>query len=100
MQDLGCRVALDDFGTGYGTFSDLRHLRIHTLKIDRSFVWNILNDAEDERIVRTLVSIAQTYDMVTTAEGVESEAVLDKLAELGVNQAQGYLFGKPEPIPS
>ncbi|MCH9701899.1 MAG: EAL domain-containing protein [Actinomycetia bacterium] len=98
MRDRGCRVALDDFGTGYGTFTELRHLALHTLKIDLSFVQKMLEDREDERVVATIVLVARTYGLTTTAEGVESQEVLERLAELGANRAQGFLFGKPKPV--
>jgi len=98
MRDRGCRVALDDFGTGYGTFTELRHLALYALKIDLSFVQKMLDDRDDERVVNTIVFVAQTYGLTTIAEGVESEAVLQKLAEAGADRAQGYLFGRPKPI--
>ncbi|MCB0949721.1 MAG: EAL domain-containing protein [Mycobacterium sp.] len=98
MRDRGCRVALDDFGTGYGTFTELRHLALYALKIDLSFVQKMLEDREDERVVNTIVFVARTYGLTTIAEGVESQEVLDKLAELGADRAQGYLFGEPKPI--
>lgn len=98
MSALGCRVALDDFGTGYGAFTELRNLALDTLKIDLTFVRDMLEDLEDERIVRTIIFVAQQYGLTTVAEGVESEPVLQKLGELGVDRAQGYLFGKPTPI--
>ena len=100
IRDLGCRVALDDFGTGYGTFTELRHLHLDMLKIDQSFVKHILEDDDDERAVKTIHFVAQEYGLSTVAEGVESEPVLEKLAELGIDRAQGYLFGKPAPIGS
>ena len=98
MRELGCRVALDDFGTGYGTFTELRHLELDSLKIDLSFVQNMLEDRGDERVVDTIAVVAGAYDLTTVAEGVETEAVLEKLAEKGVDRAQGYLFGRPTPI--
>ncbi len=98
MRDLGCRVALDDFGTGYGTFTELRHLALYALKIDRSFVLKMLEDSDDDRVVTTIISVAKTYGLTTIAEGVESQPVLDRLAELGADLAQGYHFGKPAPI--
>lgn len=98
IRDLGCRVALDDFGTGYGTFTELRHLDLDVLKIDRSFVQHMLEDEDDERAVKTIIFVAKAYGLSTVAEGVESEAVLDRLADLGVDRAQGYLFGEPTPI--
>jgi len=98
MRDLGCRVALDDFGTGYGAFTELRNLDLDALKIDQGFVQNILESQGDERAVKTIVLIAREYGLTTVAEGVESEAVLERLAELGVDRAQGYLFSKPQPV--
>ncbi len=98
MSALGCRVALDDFGTGYGAFTELRNLDLDTLKIDLSFVRDMLENPEDERVVKTIVFVAQQYGLATVAEGVETEALLDRLAELGVDRVQGYLFGKPAPI--
>ena len=98
MHDLGCRVALDDFGTGYGAFTELRNLALDTLKIDLSFVRNMLEDREDERVVKTIVFVARAYGLTTVAEGVETEALLEKLAVLGVDRAQGYHFGKPKPV--
>lgn len=98
MHDLGCRVALDDFGTGYGTFTELRNLELDELKIDRSFVQNMLASPDDNRIVNTIAFVAREYGLTTVAEGVETEATLEKLAELGVDRAQGYLFGRPAPI--
>ncbi len=98
MLDLGCRVSLDDFGTGYGGLTEIRHLDLDSLKIDRSFVKDLLEDAQAERVVKIVVLVAREYGLTTVAEGVESEAVLNKLAELGVDRAQGYLFSKPTPI--
>ena len=98
MSGLGCRVALDDFGTGYGTFTELRHLDLYALKIDLSFVRDMLEDHDDERVVNTIVVVARAYGLTTIAEGVESQEVLDRLAEMGVDRAQGYLFGRPAPV--
>lgn len=98
MSGLGCRVALDDFGTGYGSFTELRHLDLCELKIDLTFVQGILEDREDARIVDTIVVVARTYGLTTVAEGVESHEVLERLAEMGVDRAQGYLFGRPAPV--
>ena len=98
MSGLGCRVALDDFGTGYGTFTELRHLDLYALKLDLTFVRDMLEDRDDERIVNTIVAVARTYGLTTIAEGVESQEVLERLAEMGVDRAQGYLFGRPAPV--
>ncbi|GJF09108.1 hypothetical protein NGTWS0302_09370 [Mycolicibacterium cyprinidarum] len=98
MRNLGCRVALDDFGTGYGAFTELRHLDLDSLKIDISFVQNMLEEPGDERAVSTILLVARIYGLLTVAEGVETETVLERLAELGVDRAQGYLFGEPQQI--
>lgn len=98
MSSLGCRIALDDFGTGYGTFTELRNLKLNSLKIDQSFVRNLLTDQDDQRAVQAITLVARTYNLTTIAEGVETEQTLNKLADLEVNLAQGYLFGKPSPI--
>ena len=98
MRGLGCRVALDDFGTGYGTFTELRNLDLQVLKIDQSFVQAVLEDRADQRVVSAIVGVARAFGLTTVAEGVESEDVLEKLAQLGADHAQGYLFGKPTPI--
>ena len=98
MRDLGCRVALDDFGTGYGGLTEIRHLDVDTLKIDRSFVQHMLEDDEDERVAKIVILVAREYGLTTVAEGVESEAALNRLAELGADRAQGYFFSKPKPV--
>ncbi len=98
MSGLGCRVVLDDFGTGYGTFTELRHLDLYGLKIDLSFVRDMLEDRDDERIVNTIVVVARAYGLTTIAEGVESQEVLERLTEMGVDRAQGHLFGRPTPV--
>lgn len=98
MRNLGCRVALDDFGTGYGTFTELRVLDLDALKIDQSFVKDMFKDPDDERVVNTIAFVARTYGLTTVAEGVETEETLERLAELGIDRAQGYVFGEPTPI--
>ncbi|MCB0931990.1 MAG: EAL domain-containing protein [Mycobacterium sp.] len=98
VHDLGCRVALDDFGTGYGAFTELRNLNLDALKIDQSFVRDMLEDRDDERVVKTIVFVAQEYGLATVAEGVVSEALLERLTELGVDRAQGFFFDVPKPV--
>lgn len=98
MKSVGCRVALDDFGTGYGTFTELRHLELDSVKIDQSFVKSLLVEGGDERVVNSIILVARLYKLTTVAEGVESQAVLERLAKLGVDRAQGYLFGRPKPV--
>ncbi len=95
---LGCGLALDDVGTGFGTLTYLQNLSFSHLKIDMSFVQRMLESKNDLAIVRSLVTIARELELVTVAEGVESEEVLEELKRLGVKYAQGYFLGEPARI--
>jgi EAL domain-containing protein (putative c-di-GMP-specific phosphodiesterase class I) len=95
---LGCAFALDDFGTGYGSFTYLRQLPIAYLKIDLQFVREMTHSGADQRLVKTIVSIAQSLGKMTIAEGVEGEDTLHMLSDFGVDFAQGYHLGRPEPF--
>ena len=97
MSSLGCPLALDDFGTGFGAFTELRGMALHKLKIDQSFVRDLLRSERDESVVKMIVGIAREFRLVTTAEGVEDDETRARLVELGVDQLQGYLIGKPAP---
>ena len=97
MRRLGCRLALDDFGTGFGSFTELRGMMLDKLKIDRSFVSGLLRNAQDESVVRAIVAIAGEFALLTTAEGVEDVETRNRLVELGVDQLQGFLVGRPAP---
>lgn len=95
---LGANLALDDFGTGYGGFTELRSLRLHSLKIDLSFVQHLATNAEDQRVVKLIIGIAKEFGLTTTAEGVEDADSLELLREYGADRAQGYLIGRPAPV--
>jgi EAL domain-containing protein (putative c-di-GMP-specific phosphodiesterase class I) len=97
-RDLGCPVALADFGTGYGTFTEARIRDRYALKIGQSFGRNILQDPEDERVVNTIALVARAYGLTSIAEGMETAEVMARLAALGVDSVQTYIFGKPKPI--
>ena len=97
LADLGCLIALDDFGTGYGGFTYLKRLPVDYLKIDIEFVRDLTTDRSNRAVVEAVVNLARGFGQKTIAEGVENEATLALLAELGVDYAQGYLFGHPEP---
>ncbi|XUU59507.1 putative bifunctional diguanylate cyclase/phosphodiesterase [Erythrobacter sp. HA6-11] len=95
---LGCSVALDDFGTGYSSLGYLRKLRFSTIKVDRLFVQGAAQDAaESLAIVRAVVAMAQSLDMTTTAEGVESADEAKIIRDLGCDKIQGFHFGRPMP---
>ena len=96
---LGCRLALDDFGTGFASLSYLRQIPAQLLKIDIEFVRDLTRGETEERVVRGIIGIAREFEQTTIAEGIEDEATLVRLRELGVHLGQGYLLGRPEPIP-
>ena len=96
IMGLGCMIALDDFGTGYSSLGYLRKLRFSTIKVDRSFVQGAaLNNPESLAIIRAVVAMADSLGVTTTAEGVETEAELAMVRNLGCNKIQGYYFGRP-----
>jgi EAL domain-containing protein (putative c-di-GMP-specific phosphodiesterase class I) len=95
LKQVGVRFSLDDFGTGYSSLQYIKRLPLDQLKIDRSFVNDIVTDAGDKAIVTTIVAMARSLDIAIIAEGVETEAQSQLLLELGCRQFQGYLFGKP-----
>jgi diguanylate cyclase (GGDEF)-like protein len=95
VKALGVQLAIDDFGTGYSCLSYLRWVPFDILKIDRSFVTNMVEDQRDEAIVRTIVTLARHLDKTVVAEGVEKPHQLAALRRLGCHEAQGFLLGRP-----
>ncbi|MBT6274379.1 MAG: EAL domain-containing protein, partial [Chromatiales bacterium] len=89
---------LDDFGSGLCSFTYLKSLPVDYLKIDCVFVKDVAQDPLDFAMVRSINEIGQLLGMRTVAEFVESDAILEKLADIGIDAAQGYLFGRPEPL--
>lgn len=97
LRATGVRLAMDDFGTGYSALARLARLPVDRLKIDRSFVSNIVSSAEELAIARTIITIGRQLDLEVVAEGVESAEQSSILSQLGCPLQQGWLFGKAEP---
>jgi EAL domain-containing protein (putative c-di-GMP-specific phosphodiesterase class I) len=95
LRKLGVRLCIDDFGTGYSSLSYLRRFALDILKIDRSFVNDMLNNSESQEIVKTILSLGKNLRMQVVAEGVESPEQMNMLRSLGCEFAQGYLFSRP-----
>jgi EAL domain-containing protein (putative c-di-GMP-specific phosphodiesterase class I) len=100
LQAKGCQFALDDFGSGMSSFSYLKHLPVNFLKIDGSFVKDVVNDSVDAAMVAAINNIGHVMQLKTIAEFVESPEILAKLREMGVDYAQGYEIGHPQPLAS
>ena len=103
VRALGVQTALDDFGNGYSSLIALMSLPVQLLKIDRSFIMDIGENTPDAvqalEVVRGIVTLANAYDLPTLAEGVETPEQADLLTKAGCKYLQGYLFGRPEPLP-
>ncbi len=97
LKSLGIRIAIDDFGTGYSSLATLKQFPIDTLKIDRSFIRDIENDAEDRGLTEAIISMAKTLRLHLVAEGVETAAQSEFLKARGCDELQGFLFSKPVP---
>ncbi|MEE4638596.1 MAG: EAL domain-containing protein [Wenzhouxiangella sp.] len=98
VRNLGVQVSLDDFGTGYSSLSHLRTLPVDEVKIDQSFVRDMLDDINDRSIVQSVISLAAAFSLRVVAEGVETQAHVDALRELGCGLVQGYAFARPMPV--
>ncbi len=97
LSDAGCKIALDDFGTGYATLTHLKQFPCDRIKVDKSFVMGIDGQRENAAIVSAVHQLARSLSIDCIAEGVEKEAELSVLSEMGITHFQGYLFGHPAP---
>lgn len=95
LKDMGCQVAVDDFGAGYTSFKNLKRLNVDMVKIDGTFVKNLLRDSSDQVFINTMVDIANTFGMKTVAEWVGDIDTARILADAGIDYLQGYLYGLP-----
>ena len=97
LRDIGVRTSIDDFGTGYSSLSYLRQLPVQALKIDRSFIMDLIHEPESEAIVRSIIELARNLRLETIAEGVEDNRVRERLTMLGCDFAQGFALARPMP---
>ena len=98
LRRLGCRFALDDFGSGHASFRYLKALELDYLKIDRTFVCDVLDRDFDLAMVEAIHQIGRVLGIRVIAEGVESREILERLREIGLDYAQGYVHGQPRPL--
>ncbi|WP_017445905.1 EAL domain-containing protein [Gayadomonas joobiniege] len=98
FRELGISIAIDDFGTGYSSLSYLKFFNVNILKIDQSFVFDMLDDQQSLNIVKAIISMANAMDLEIVAEGIESQKHAEKLIDLGCSIGQGYHYAKPLPI--
>ncbi len=98
LNALGIPISLDDFGTGYTSFSYLTRMPATTLKIDKSFIDNILENQKHQQVVRAIIEVGHALGMKVVAEGIESKEMAQALLDYGVDQLQGYYFSKPVPV--
>jgi EAL domain-containing protein (putative c-di-GMP-specific phosphodiesterase class I) len=97
LKSLGFKLSIDDFGTGYSSYATLRNLPVDELKIDMSFVKAMEQVPKDAMIVRSIIEVAHNLELSVVAEGVENEPILQQLAALGCDQAQGWHIARPMP---
>jgi EAL domain-containing protein (putative c-di-GMP-specific phosphodiesterase class I) len=95
---LGVSLSIDDFGTGYTSISQIQNMPVNEIKIDKSFVLNMLNNPGDANLVKLIIDMGHGMGHKVTAEGIEDQEILDHLKNMGCDIAQGYYLGKPMPL--
>lgn len=96
LREIGVQISLDDFGTGYSSLQYLRNLPLNQIKIDQSFIKNMIENENDIAIIKSILSLGEAFNMEVIAEGVETKEHFEFLTELGCKMFQGYYFGKPQ----
>ena len=91
----GVTLSIDDYGTGNSTLEYMRNIPAGELKIDRTFISQLMTSEEDKMLIRSTINLAHKLNMVVVAEGIEDKATLEELADLGCDLAQGYLISRP-----
>ena len=97
LRDMGFKISIDDFGTGFSSLSYLKDMPANALKIDKSFLDTLLQDQSTQVITETMVYLSKKLDLVSIAEGVETEKQFEYIRRMGVDVVQGYLMSKPVP---
>ncbi len=97
LKTLGVRLSVDDFGTGYTSLSYLRRFPIDVLKIDKTFLRDMLPGSQDEAIVKAIVILAENLGLRSIAEGIESRLTLEHIRAIGAHEVQGFFLGEPAP---
>ncbi len=97
LNQMGIKISIDDFGTGYTSLASIKHLSVNEIKIDKSFVLGMLENNSDAAIVRSVIDLGHNLGLRIVAEGIETKEILEALADLGCDEAQGYYISKPQP---
>jgi EAL domain-containing protein (putative c-di-GMP-specific phosphodiesterase class I) len=98
LREIGVHISLDDFGTGYSSLSYLQRIPFDKIKIDQSFIENVADNEVSLAIVQAVITVAKARNVITVAEGVETEQQRELLRMLGCSEMQGYLFSRPVPV--
>jgi EAL domain-containing protein (putative c-di-GMP-specific phosphodiesterase class I) len=98
LSELGVLISIDDFGTGYSSYSYLQQLPVRELKIDRSFITDLLLDDTSMCLVRSMINLGRDFGINVLAEGIETSEVLEQLVDMGCEYGQGFLIAKPMPV--